>query len=112
MRNIPIAILLIILPVVCLAEWPSIDFHTDGTIQDGNTFLSVQVFDNATVNMTGGLIGIGGLQLNDTSIFNAYGGNWSGQFACYFGFRRQATFNLYYLQLPEWHRIWTEGDSS
>jgi hypothetical protein len=58
---------------VCLAEWPSIDFHTDGVIQDGNTFLAVRVFDDATVNMTGGNIK-GGISLYNNSIFNAYDG--------------------------------------
>jgi hypothetical protein len=74
MRNIPIVILLIILPSVCLAEFPpSIDFYTNGAIQDGNTFLNVRVFDNATVDMIGGNIK-GGISLYNNSIFNAYDG--------------------------------------
>jgi len=60
---------------VCLADSfpPSIDFQTDGIIEDGNTFLNVRVFDDAMVSMTGGNIK-GDLELYNTSIFNAEGG--------------------------------------
>ena len=105
-----IAILLIILPSACLAEdYPPIDFHTDGIIQDGNAFSFVQVFDNATVNMTGGLIDIGGLWLYDSSVFNAYGGMINSP---YIQVTEQATFNLYYLELSETHRIWAQDSAT
>jgi hypothetical protein len=65
--------IMLALASVCLAEWPSIDFYTDGVIQDGNTFSVVRTFDDATIDMTGGIIG-SRLEFYDTSIFNAYGG--------------------------------------
>jgi len=69
-------VIVLALASVCLAEWPSIDFYTDGVIQDGNTFSIVRTFDDATVDMTGGNIQ-GSLELYNTSIFNAVGG-WMG----------------------------------
>ena len=69
-----VGVIVLGLASVCLAEFPpSIDFYTDGIIQDGNTFLNVRVFDDATVNMTGGNIK-GDLELYNNSIFYAEGG--------------------------------------
>jgi hypothetical protein len=102
-----IAILLIILPSVCLADPvpPSIDFHIDGVIEDGNVFSDVRTFDNATVDMTGGEIH-GFLQILNTSTFNAYGGSMEMADVSV-----TAALNLYYLQITP-NRIWTQGSSA
>lgn len=92
MRTKSIILLAFILPSACLAE--SIDFYTDGIIQDGNTFNVVRLFDDATVNMTGGLIQ-SYLELYNTSTFNAYGGALSGPDIVLFD---STTINLYHLQ--------------
>jgi hypothetical protein len=69
-----IAILLIVLPVVCYADIPpSIDFYTDATIVDGNVFSVVRTFDNAKVEMSGGIINE--LWLYEASTFNSYNGS-------------------------------------
>jgi hypothetical protein len=105
-----IILLLLILPSVCLAEYPSIDFYTDGVIQDSNAYSGVSVFDNATVDMIGGFIQWR-LLLYDTSTFNAYGGEVGGVGGLPdIIVLEYSTLNLHYLQLSEYHRIWTEGD--
>ena len=46
--------ILFLLPVCANAT--TIDFYNDGTITDGNDFYWVNVWDNATVDMTGGRV--------------------------------------------------------
>ncbi len=75
MRAKSIILLAFFLPSACLAD--SIDFYTDGVIQDGNAYNVVRLFDDATVNMTGGVI-MTYLELFNTSTFNAYGGSMGG----------------------------------
>jgi hypothetical protein len=108
MRRAIITILLIILPSICLAEYPPINFYTDGIIQDGNAFSVVRTFDNAIVDMTGGLIETR-LELHETSIFNVCGGSlseWSD-----IAVLDYATLNFYNLQTTP-SRIWTEGNNA
>jgi hypothetical protein len=90
-----IAILLIVLPSICSADEfpPSIDFHTNGIIEDGNVFGLVRTFDEAIVDMTGGIIN--SLELYNNSTLNANGGKIEGLDIVLFD---SSTLNLYYLQ--------------
>lgn len=65
-----IMILLFLAPALCHATF--VDFYTDDTIT-GGVYDVVRTHDDATVDMTGGLIETY-LELYDTSTFNANGG--------------------------------------
>ena len=66
-----ILFLLFLVPTICQAT--TIDFYTDDTIEAGDIYSVVRTHNDATVDMTGGLIETY-LELYDTSTFNAYGG--------------------------------------
>ena len=59
---------LFVLPVCAKAT--TIDFYTDGTIVDGNVFERVNVWDSATVDMTGGEVSRFYTYLTSTVNFN------------------------------------------
>ena len=65
----------ILLTASLCANATTMDFYTDGTIIDGNDFDTVNVWNTATVDMTGGCAFY--CNLYDSSIFNTYGGDTS-----------------------------------
>lgn len=97
---------LFLFQTVCQAT--TVDFYTDGTIEDGNVYDVVNVWDDATVDMTGGLIEIE-LIMHNTCTVNIYGGALGdgGDTAVI----DSSVLNLYHLEVTENHRIWTEGDN-
>ena len=107
-KKIPeIVILLLFMPVLCQAT--TIEFYTDGTIEDGDIYTGVDVYDNAVVDMTGGLIEAC-LWLWDTSTVNIYGGM-LGDYGDII-LSDFSSLHLHHLDVTEWHRIWTEGDNA
>ena len=61
---------LVLTPVLC--EATTVDFYTDGTIEEGAAFDYVNVWDAAAVDMSGGFVDQ--LTLNESSTFNLYDG--------------------------------------
>jgi hypothetical protein len=57
-------------------------FYSDGTIQDGDTWLGVSIYDtppaHTTVNMTGGVVVDSGIKVYDAATFNFSGGSPGG----------------------------------
>jgi len=92
-------ILTISLIFLCVGQFafadvpPSKTFNSDGTIQDGDTWYGVSIYDtppnHTTVNMTGGLIVDNGIAVHNAATFNFSGGS-SGWITAY----DQSTANI------------------
>jgi hypothetical protein len=79
MRNTPvIRIMVIFLCCMGLAQATPKYFYSDGTIQDGDSWYGVRIYDtppnHTTVNMTGGVIVDNGISVYDAATFNFSGG--------------------------------------
>ena len=70
----------VLLSLPLCANATTMDFYTDGTIVDGNNFERVNVWNTATVDMTGGRAFY--CNLYDSSAFNFYDGD-VGAFSTY-----------------------------
>jgi hypothetical protein len=57
----------------------AIDFYNNGSIVDGNNFDTVNIWNSATVNMTGGVIS-SAVNTHNTSVLNVSGGDLRGIF--------------------------------
>jgi hypothetical protein len=68
----PILVFAILTLPATLAQATPINFYTNGSIVDGNSFGIVKIWDNATVNMTGGWVGE--MATYNTSMLNIYDG--------------------------------------
>lgn len=84
-----ILILVFLSPALCHAT--TIAFYTDGVIQDGDVYSYVDVYNNATVDMTGGIVTVQ-LGAYDSSTVNISGGVLGGVFTS--GASTASTLNL------------------
>ena len=106
-KIIDILILMLLSPALCLATLATnIDFYTDGVIQEGDEYRYVGVYNNAKVDMTGGIV-IVQLGAYDSSTVNISGGVLNGVFTS--GASTASTLNLSGSMQADGVRIWGSG---